>query len=47
MKATPLIGGPEALDSSSSRWLFLQENSWSRSTKKEQKNECVAVSFYI
>ena len=41
--------GPEALDSSSPRLLavFAEENSWSRSTKKEQKNECVVVSSFI
>ena len=41
--------GPEALDSSSPRLLavFAEENSWSRSLKKAQKNECVVVSSYL
>ncbi len=42
--------GPEALESSSSPRLlavFAEENSWSRSLKKAQKNECVVVSSFI
>ena len=48
MKATPLIVG--GLESSSSPRLlavFAEENSWSRSLKKAQKNECVVVSSFI
>ena len=47
MRATPLIIG--GLDSSSLLALavFAEENSWSRSLKKAQKNECVVVSSFI
>jgi hypothetical protein len=27
--------------------VFAEENSWSRSLKKEQKNECVVVSSFV
>jgi hypothetical protein len=50
MKATPpfeywwprlLLLAPRVLA------VFAEENSWSRSLKKEQKNECVVVSSFV
>ena len=47
MKATPLIGGLESSSSPRVLAVFAEENSWSRSLKKAQKNECVVVSSQI
>ena len=48
MKATPLIlGGLESSSSPRLLAVFAGENSWSRSLKKAQKNECVVVSSQI
>jgi hypothetical protein len=48
MKATPLIlGGLESSSSPRLLAVFAEENSWSRSLKKAQKNECVVVSSFV
>ena len=48
MKATPLIlGGLESSSLPRLLAVFAEENSWSRSLKKAQKNECVVVSSFV